>query len=167
MAEMDQLDTSGEVSPDQARVFRTCVGILLYLASYLPHCQHVVRHLSTYSTQPTTCSMTILRHLVSYLACHEDICVSLRWRGRNSGLFHQYGSAAEYAMEIFTDSDWASNKETRCSISCSTYLLGKLFAVLLKPYTENWFLSAVQKLKFMHAVQALQMDCYWQVSSLG
>ena len=123
-AEMDQLDTSGEVSPDQARVFPTCVGILLYLASDLPRCQHVVRHLSTYSTQPTTCSMTILRHLVSYLACHEDICVSLRWRGRNSGLFHQYGSAAEYAMEIFTDSDWASNKETRRSISCSTIFLG-------------------------------------------
>ena len=100
-AEMDQLDTSGEVSPDQARVFRTCVGILLYLASDLRHCQHVVRHLSTYSTQPTTCSMTILRHLVSYLACHEDIWVSLRWRGRNSGLFHQYGSAAEYPVEIF------------------------------------------------------------------
>jgi hypothetical protein len=32
---------------------------------------------------------------------------------------------------------------------------------------RNWFLSAVQKLKFMHAVQALQMDCFWQVSSLG
>ena len=123
-AEMDQLDTSGEVSPDQARVFRTCVGILLYLASDLPHCQHVVRRLSTYSTQPTTCSMTILRHLVSYLACHEDICVSLLWRGRNSGLFHQYGSAAEYAIEIFTDSDWASNKETRRSISCSTIFFG-------------------------------------------
>jgi len=68
--------------------------------------------------------MTILRHLVSYLACHEDICVSLRWRGRNSGLFHQHGCAAEYAMEIFTDSDWASNKETRRSISCSTIFLG-------------------------------------------
>jgi hypothetical protein len=42
----------------------------------------------------------------------------LRWRGRNVGLFDQYGSAAEYAMEIFTDSDWASNKGTRRSIPC-------------------------------------------------
>jgi hypothetical protein len=73
-SEMDQLDTSGELSSDQARAFRTCVGILLYLAPDLPHYQHVLRHLATYSTQPTTCSMTVLRHLVSYLACHEDIC---------------------------------------------------------------------------------------------
>jgi hypothetical protein len=37
----------------------------------------------------------------------------------------------------------------------------------LQAVRRSWFLSAVQKLKFMHAVQALQMDCFWQVSSLG
>ena len=26
--------------------------------------------------------MTVLRHLVSYLACHSDIAVSLKWTGR-------------------------------------------------------------------------------------
>ena len=52
-SDMDQVDTTSEVSPAAAKAFRTCVGILLYLASDLPHCQHKVRHLSTYSTQPT------------------------------------------------------------------------------------------------------------------
>ena len=52
-SDMDLQDTTGELSPDLAKKFRTCAGILLCLASDLPHCQHVVRHLATYSTQPT------------------------------------------------------------------------------------------------------------------
>ena len=63
-ADMDQVDTTGEVSPELTRAFRTCVGILLYLASDLPHCQHIVRHLATYSTQPSVQRLTVLKHLV-------------------------------------------------------------------------------------------------------
>ena len=80
-SDMDQVDTTNEVSPAAAKAFRTCVGILLYLACDLPHCQHIVRHLSTYSTQPTVKSMTVLKHLVGYLASHDSICISLKWKG--------------------------------------------------------------------------------------
>ena len=40
--DMDQVDATSEISPAAAKAFRTCVGILLYLASDLPHCQHIV-----------------------------------------------------------------------------------------------------------------------------
>ena len=36
-----------------ATTFRTFVGILMYLANDLPHCQYVIRYLSTYSSKPT------------------------------------------------------------------------------------------------------------------
>ena len=58
-SDMDQCDNTGELSPESARNFRTRVGILLYLAADFPPCQHVVRHLATYSTQPTVKSMTV------------------------------------------------------------------------------------------------------------
>ena len=113
-ADMDQCDDTSELSPELARNFRTCVGILLYLASDLPHCQHVVRHLATYSTQPSVKSLTVLKHLVSFLACHEEVCISLKWRGRNQGIFHSYSGAepGETSLEVYTDSDWASDKGT-------------------------------------------------------
>ena len=103
-ADMDQCDNTNEFSPELARNFRTCVGILLYLAADLP--QHVVRHLATYSTQPTVKSLTVLKHLVSFLACHEEVCISLKWSGRNHGIFHNYGSAepGETILEVYTDS---------------------------------------------------------------
>ena len=118
-AEMDQCDLSGEISPQDAKAFRTCVGVLLYLAADLPHCQHVVRHLATYSTQPTVRSMLVLKHLVGYLAAHEDVCISLKFKGRSDGIFHQYDlPPGESAMEVYTDSDWASDKDKRRSVSC-------------------------------------------------
>ena len=58
--DMDQQDLSGELAPADAKVFRACVSVLLYLAADLPHCQHVVRHFATYSTQPTMKNMTVL-----------------------------------------------------------------------------------------------------------
>ena len=119
-AEMDQCDLTGETSPGEAKAFRTCVGVLLYLAAAdLPHCQHVVRHLASYSTQPTLRSMLILKHLVGYLAHHEDVCISFKFKSRNDGIFHQYGlPPGESAMEVYTDSDWASDKGKRRSVSC-------------------------------------------------
>ena len=118
-AEMDQCDFSGEISPQDAKAFRTCVGVLLYLAADLPHCQHVVRHLATYSTQPTVRSMLVLKHLVGYLAAHEDVCISLKFKGRSDGIFHQYDlPPGESTMEVYTDSDWASDKDKRRSVSC-------------------------------------------------
>ena len=118
-AEMDQCDLTGEISPKEAKAFRTCVGVLLHLAADLPHCQHVVRHLATYSTQPTVRSMLVLKHLVGYLAAHEDVCISLKSKNRAEGIFHQYNlPPGESVMEVYTDSDWASDKGKRRSVSC-------------------------------------------------
>ena len=87
-ADMDQLDNSPDLPAATATTFRTCVGILMHLANDMPHCQHVIRHLSTYNAKPTVKSLTVLKHLVAYLACHGDICISLKWIGRNNGVFH-------------------------------------------------------------------------------
>ena len=72
---------------DNTAVYRTCVGILMYLANDVPHAQHVIRHLATYSSKPTEKSLLVLRHLVAYLASHKDVCVSLKWEGQTSGIF--------------------------------------------------------------------------------
>ena len=116
-SDIDMEDTTEELTAEKSTVFRTCVGILMYLANDLPHCQHVIRHLSTYSSKPTEKSMVVLKHLVAYLACHGDISVSLKWTGRCSGIYHGYPdiSQSDNVLEIFTDSDWASWAHAFCS----------------------------------------------------
>ena len=126
-ADMDKEDNSKELDAIAGTTFRTCVGILMYLASDLPHCQHVVRHLSTYSARPTEKSMCVLRHLVGYLSGLSDLCRSLKWDGRCSGVYHQQYSydAGESVLEVFTDSDWASDRQSRRSVSCCLIFYGR------------------------------------------
>eukprot|EP00435_Cladocopium_sp_Y103_P051733 s1374_g16.t1 len=126
-ADMDKEDTSPDLPASAATVFQTCVGILMYLANDMPHGQHVIRHLSTYNAKPTQKSLAVLKHLVSYLACHQQLCISLKWGGRNSGIFHSYPNlqAGENVLETFTDSDWASDRTTGRSISCCIISYGQ------------------------------------------
>ena len=86
-ADIDKEDSTSELAPSNAAVYRTCVGILMYLANDVPHAQHGIRHLATYSSKPTAKSLAVLRHLVAYLASHKEVCVSLKWEGQTSGIF--------------------------------------------------------------------------------
>ena len=48
----------------------------------------------------------VLKHLAGYRTSHEDICISLKWKGRAVGLFHSYNlEPGEVAIEVFTDAD--------------------------------------------------------------
>ena len=125
-SDIDRADTTENLSGDVASIFRTCVGILMYLANDVPHCQYVIRHLSTYSSKPTQKSLTVLKHLVAYLASHSEISVSLKWNGRNSGIHHGYPdiSQCDNVLEVFTDSDWASDRQSCRSVSCCVILYG-------------------------------------------
>ena len=46
-------------------------------------------------------------------------CISLKSKSRTEGIFHQYDlPPGESVMEVYTDSDWASDKGKRGSVSC-------------------------------------------------
>ena len=52
------------------------------------------------------------------------ITVSLKWNGRTSGIFHGYPDVSQNdnVLEVFTDSDWANDKNTSRSVSsCVMY----------------------------------------------
>ena len=45
--DIEKEDHTADLSGTAATTFRTCVGILMYLANDVPHAQHVIRHLAT------------------------------------------------------------------------------------------------------------------------
>ena len=89
-SEIEIPDKSEELSAHDGSVYRSCVGILLFLSPDLPQCQYVIRYLSTFSSKPTQKTMFVLKHLVGYLAGHADQHVSLRWKGIHSGILKDY-----------------------------------------------------------------------------
>ena len=122
-SELENPDTSKELSGNDASIYRSCVGILLYLSGDLPQCQYVIRYLSTFSSRPTERSMVVLKHLVGYMCSHADTCVSLKWRGVHAGIFKAYDGDVP-TMEIYSDADWAADRETRRSVSGSIIYFG-------------------------------------------
>ena len=119
---LDEVDETGLLDEKESSDFRSCVGILLYLSNDIPHCQHVIRHLSTGMSKPTTRMKDILRHLVSYLYGTRTVCLVLNFKGDSIGIHHAYHEIDNVLhLECFSDSDWASNTKTRRSIS-SGYL---------------------------------------------
>ena len=122
------LDEKGEteaLNDEEASQYRSCVGILLYLSTDLPHCQHTIRWLSTGMANPTVRKKDVLRHLVSYLHGTKGICLCLKYKGDNVGVHHQYLEDPDCLhLEVFSDSDWASNKSDRKSVSGGHICMG-------------------------------------------
>ena len=122
-SEIETPDTTEELNQHDASVYRSCIGILLYLSPDLPQCQYVIRYLSTCASRPTHKAMVVLKHLVGYMAGHSDQYVSLKWKGMHSGLLRDY-ECEEPVLEIFSDADWAADRNTRRSVSGSAIFYG-------------------------------------------
>ena len=122
---LDEKDDTEALNVEEASQYRSCVGILLYLATDLPHCQHTIRWLSTGMATPTLRKKDVLRHLVSYLHGTKGLCLCLHFKGDNVGVHHQYFEEPDCLhLEVYSDSDWASNKSDRKSVSGGFICLG-------------------------------------------
>ena len=147
-AVMEEVDNSEKLGDVEASEYRSCVGILLYLATGLPHAQHSMRHLSTGMSSPTKQLKDVIRHLVSFLSGTKDLHLCLDFRGDDAGLHHCYTQHAnEVHLEVFSDSDWGSNKQHRKSVSAG-FVMGVLCFSLLAGLSV-WYPFHQQKLKFM------------------
>ena len=122
-SEIETPDNTEELKPHDASVYRSCVGLLLYLAPDLPQCQYVIRYLSTCASKPSQKAMVVLKHLIGYMAGHSDQYVSLKWKGMHSGLLRDY-ECEELVLEIFSDADWAADRNTRRSVSGGAIFYG-------------------------------------------
>ena len=124
---MEIPDKSPELSSHDASMYRTCMGILLYLSADRPQCQYVIRYLSTFPSKPTEKSLMVLKHLVGYMAAHSEQCMSLKWKGLHAGVLKQYENE-EPMVKIFSDADWAVDRETRRSVSGAAIYVGGCLA---------------------------------------
>ena len=122
---LDEPDDSAALSLADASVYRSCIGVLLYISGDYVECQYTIRGLSQSMAKPTTQSMMCLRHLAQYLLGCIDHALVLRYEP-HQGLLHY--NPCDYTLEIYSDSDWAKHKQTRRSVS-SGYLF--LFGCLL------------------------------------
>eukprot|EP00435_Cladocopium_sp_Y103_P023304 s2901_g5.t1 len=114
---------------NEAKVFRSALGICLYIAQERLDIQQTVRVLSSYMGRPTKTALCALRKLGSYLVQTQDMKMHYpraelfsstltRWNG-----VEERRDGRPYELELYSDSDWASCKVTRRSTSSGLIFL--------------------------------------------
>ena len=103
---------SEEWSDEQTSRFRSSVLSLLYLSNERTDIQSTVRMLCTKLKNPTALEMRQLKRLLMYVKGTEDVSTVFEMRDSNDRreLFNK-------RLEVYTDSDWASDQTTRKSTS--------------------------------------------------
>ena len=118
------LDLAGSdpLPADQVSVYRSCIGILMYVSADVPDLQHAIRMLSQHLGSPTEACMKALKHVVRYAKGTSGFCLGLERTEAGQGTKVQCHTGAD-VLELFTDSDWASDHATRKSVSAGALFL--------------------------------------------
>ena len=111
------------LTPDEARVFNTCVGNAVYLSQHRPDVQRSVQTLSRSMRKRTTTAIRKLKKLTRCSLGTSEVYQELR-----------LDPHAE-TLKVPVDSDWADDKETRQS--CSGAALFHGCAVLTRARTQK------------------------------
>ena len=106
---INEVDSTAVLCPQQASVFRSAVGVLLYMASDLVECQFTIRHLARCMASPTSRAFEVLRHLVIYLLGRSEYGLLLS--------LEQYKYDERMRLHAYSDSDWAGHHGSRKSAS--------------------------------------------------
>ena len=103
---------SEELSEELATRFRSAVLTLLYLSNERTDIQSTVRLLCTKLKSPTALEMRQLKRLLRYVKSTEDMSTVFEMRDDKD----RSGQTVK-RLEVYTDSDWASDQVTRKSTS--------------------------------------------------
>ena len=98
-----------ELSEEQTSRFRSSVLTLLYLSNERTDIQSTVR-LCTKLKSPTALEMRQLKRLLRYVKGTEDMSIVFEMRDSNDRR-----EQLVVRLEVYTDSDWASDQMTRKS----------------------------------------------------
>ena len=101
-----------ELSEEQATRFRSAVLTLLYLSNERTDIQSTVRLLCTKLKSPTALEMRQLKRLLRYVKSTEDMSTVFEMRDDKD-----IRGQTVKRLEVYTDSDWASDQVTRKSTS--------------------------------------------------
>ena len=160
------------LNDEQAAVFRSGLGLALYLAMDRPDIQFAVKTLSSYMARPSVKALSALKHLASYLDGSADDGLFLQSTDENQCIFDGWRndevidnevdvpndqSEARFNLEAFSDSSWADCKATRKSTSSGlVFLNGALILSICRTQASVALSSCEAEL---YAANGLMVEC--------
>ena len=119
-------DASSPLSPRGAKVYRSMVGLCLYIGRDRPDVMYVIKELSSKMSCPTALALQRLKKLAGYFKMVGDLSMKLELPVPGHGK-HGQSSERMWILESYSDADWSSNKSHRRSTSSSVHMLNGSF----------------------------------------
>ena len=119
-------DDSRELEGDKAMRYRSAVGIAMYVSQDRADIAFTVRMLSQKLKEPTAKCWQSAQRLASYMMCTSNYATKVHATGRRLSILEpeDYESMHDgVLLEVFCDADWSGNKQTRRSMSSSSFYL--------------------------------------------
>ena len=112
-------DTDGELSEEDHALYRSGVGMLLYLVKHSrPDIANVTRELSKVLDRPTQAAFKELKRAIKFVLDTEHYGLAIIPRVPED-------KSASWELKVYSDSDWAGDKDTRISVSgFGVFLMG-------------------------------------------
>jgi hypothetical protein len=145
-------DLSDELQGEKKTLFRSCTGILLYMAVDRPDCQYAIKLLAQKMAKPTETAHDELKHLVRYILGTRGYAILIR---------RMTVHCTVESLDPYSDSDWAGNKVHRRSTTCVHIMLnGSLLASFVRTQTAVSLSSS--EAEFYALVAAMIEGKYFQ-----
>ena len=131
------LEIEGEkLTGEAANLFRSALGLILYIAQDRPDVQFSTKVLATYMAHPCMKALAALKHLASYLEGSSDLGILLRRCDAYDSTFDRWSEEEivepDYrrdrsilTLDAFSDSSWGDERSTRTRRSTTS---GMVFA---------------------------------------
>ena len=150
-----QLEAMPEpLEPTKAATYRTCVGILLYIANHYAEAQFAIRLLATQMSKPTRGAFAVLQHVVQYLSSVKHDTLAFERIVQHGGFVVKNTTSDEPILEIMTDADWSGDSITRKSVSGVVALL------------DGHFLFSGSRTQRVVSLSSAESELYAMVSGL-
>ena len=150
-----QLEAMPEpLEPTKAATYRTCVGILLYIANDYAEAQFAIRLLATQMSKPTRGAFAVLQHVVQYLSSVKRDTLAFERIVQHGGFVVKNTTSDEPILEIMTDADWSGDSITRKSVSGVVALL------------DGHFLFSGSRTQRVVSLSSAESELYAMVSGL-
>ena len=120
-SDIQDADGSNAVPYEDASIFRSIVGMGIYLSQERLDISFAIKELASKMASPTELAMQRARRLIGYLKETEEQHILLPLPVQGQGM---HGHSHEiWLLESFTDADWSGNRATRKSTSSSVHSL--------------------------------------------
>ena len=103
-------ETAGKLNEEDHSLYRSGVGMLLYLVKHSrPDIANAVRELSKVMDGPTPAAMKELKRVIKFVLDTKDYGLNMAPKSQEDN--------TKWTLQVYTDSDWAGDKDTRLSVS--------------------------------------------------